>query len=418
MMLKRVLSLTCLALYAALAAPGQSQDSDFGVSVPVTVSGGAMYTGRLQLAEWGNSPSNLPFAAGFQAILYPTIKLGKHWFAYSALDFRLAPYLYYDAYEDEREWYIQAIQAFVGYQIQKEKTSVVFKAGQLSSAFGAFPLHYDDADNALLDQPMSYMASLTLRNDQLPCGVADLRRQQYGWVSNLCGGAAGADEGLTPVTLYGLPGVEADISSHKVDARIQVTSGSPSDPLSVSHTPQYAQWVAGGGYTIRQGLRVGISGFRGPYLAPDAAPFLPAGTGVRDFPASAIGIDVQWARGHWSTSGEWQRFQYDYPGFTQAPSLTSIYGEVKRILTPRLYLAGRAGWLSPGGAADKSGASTSQFAPWIGSYELGGGWWLNRHQLLKASYEWLKVEYLAGTQNNVLGVQFVTTFHAVDQPFH
>jgi len=418
MMLKRVLSLTCLALYAALAAPGQSQDSDFGVSVPVTVSGGAMYTGRLQLAEWGNSPSNLPFAAGFQAILYPTIKLGKHWFAYSALDFRLAPYLYYDAYEDEREWYIQAIQAFVGYQIQKEKTSVVFKAGQLSSAFGAFPLHYDDADNALLDQPMSYMASLTLRNDQLPCGVADLRRQQYGWVSNLCGGAAGADEGLTPVTLYGLPGVEADISSHKVDARIQVTSGSPSDPLSVSHTPQYAQWVAGGGYTIRQGLRVGISGFRGPYLAPDAAPFLPAGTGVRDFPASAIGIDVQWARGHWSTSGEWQRFQYDYPGFTQAPSLTSTYGEVKRILTPRLYLAGRAGWLSPGGAADKSGASTSQFAPWIGSYELGGGWWLNRHQLLKASYEWLKVEYLAGTQNNVLGVQFVTTFHAVDQPFH
>jgi hypothetical protein len=395
-----------------------SQDSNFGISVPVTVSGGAMYTGRLQSTEWGNSPSFSPFTGGFQVMLYPTLRLGSHWFAYSALAFRLAPYLYYDAYEDQREWYIQAMQAFVGYQIHSEKTSVVFKAGQLSSAFGAFPLHYDDADNALLDQPMSYVQSLTLRDDQLPCGVAGLRQQQYGSVWNLCGGAPGADEGLTPVTLYGLPGVEADISSHRMDARIQVTSGSPSDPLMESHALQYAQWAAGGGYTIRQGFRVGVSGFRGPFLAPDAALFLPAGASVRSFPASGLGIDVQWAHGHWNTSGEWQRFQYDLPGFTQAPSVVSTYGEVKRILTPRLYLAARAGWLKPGGAADISGASTNQFAPWIKSYELGGGWWLNRHQLLKASYEWLSVEYVSGTQNNVVGLQFVTTFHAVDQAFH
>src|SRR5580658_8529095 len=226
-------------LYAALALSAQSQDSNFGISVPVTVSGGAMYTGRLQLAEPGNSP----FTAGFQAMLYPTLRLGKHWFAYSALDFRLAPYLYYDAYDADHEWYVQAIQAFVGYQIQKEKTSVVFKAGRLSSAFGAFPLHYDDADNALIDQPMSYVQTLALRNDQLPCGVADLLQQSYGWVGNLCGGAPGSGWGLTPVSLYGLPAVEADISSHGVDARIQVTSGSPSDPLSLSHAPQYAQWV-------------------------------------------------------------------------------------------------------------------------------------------------------------------------------
>ena len=49
---------------------------------------------------------------------------------------------------------------------------------------------------------------------------------------------------------------------------------------------------------------------------------------------------------------------------------------------------------------------------------LAGGWWLNRHQLLKASYEWLRIEHLSGTQTNVLGFEFVTTFHAVDQAFH
>ena len=197
-----------------------------------------------------------------------------------------------------------------------------------------------------------------------------------------------------------------------------VTSGSPSNPLSLRHAPQYAQWVLGGGYTIRQGLRVGVSGFRGPYLSPDIAPLLPATTSVRTFPASGLGLEVQWARGHWSASGEWQRFQYDLPGFTQAPSVISTYGEAKRILTPRLYVAGRAGWLKPGGAADTTGASTNQFSASIASYELGGGWWLNRHQLLKASYEWLRIENLPGTKTNVLGVQFVTTFHAIDQAFH
>ena len=112
------------------------------------------------------------------------------------------------------------------------------------------------------------------------------------------------NEGLTPVTLYGLLGIQAEVSSHKLDGRIRVTSGSPSNPLSISHAPQYAQWVLGGGYTIRQGLRVGISGFRGPYLSPDVAPVLPAGTSVRMFPASGLGLEVQWARGHWSASGE------------------------------------------------------------------------------------------------------------------
>jgi len=413
--MKRKVFAGFVLLAAALSAQttDAAAESNFGFSLPVTLSAGAMYTGRLQFEDGGS-----PLTAGVQAMLYPTFRLGRHWFAYAAEQIRLAPYMYYDAYDPDHEWYLQTIQAYLGYQIRNDQATVVFKAGRLTSAFGAFPLHYDDAENPLLDQPLSYIQTLTLRNDQLPCGVADLRSQGYGYVENSCGGAwSQGSYGLTPVTLYGLPGIEADVSSHRLDGRIQVTSGSPSDPLSLSHTPQYAQWVLGGGYTIRQGFRVGVSGFRGPYLAPDAALSLPAGTGVRSFPASALGLDVQWAGGHWSASGEWQRFQYDLPAFNRAPSVMSTYAEAKRILTPRLYLAGRVGYLKPGGAADATGASTSQFGPWIQSYELGGGWWLNRHQLLKASYEWLRIQDFPGTKTNVLGVQFVTTLHAIDQAF-
>lgn len=402
-----------LMFTALLAAALPAQDSNFGISVPVTVSGGAMYTQRLQFAD----PSDSPVTEGLRAVIYPTLQLGSHWFAYAAVQARLTPYLYYDAYDSEHEWYLETLQAFLGYAIRGEKSSLVFKAGRLSTAFGAFPLHYDDVENPLLDQPLSYIQTLTLRHDQLPCGVSDLLRQGYGFVGNSCGGVAGYGLGLTPATLYGLPGVSAEFSGHRVDARVQITSGSPSNPLSLSHAPDYAQWSAGGGYTIRQGFRVGVSGFRGPYLDPTVATLLPAGTSVRDFPASGLGIDVQWARGHWSATGEWQRFWYDSPNFTAAPSVASTYFEGKRVLSPRFFLAGRAGWYTPGGATDVSGASTNQFAGSIASYELGGGWWLNRHQLLKGSYEWLKIQHLTGDRTNVLGVEFVTTFHALDQAF-
>ena len=98
------------------------------------------------------------------------------------------------------------IQAFVGYQIRREKATVVIKAGRLSSAFGAFPLHYDDADNALLDQPLSYIQTLTLRNDQLPCGVADLLWQNYGYVGQLLrrsGGRRRRIDASQPVRIAG-----------------------------------------------------------------------------------------------------------------------------------------------------------------------------------------------------------------------
>ena len=403
-----------IVLCGALAASAPAQDSNYGFSLPVTLSGSAMDTGRVHLEDPGASP----VTGGVRFMLYPTLTLGPHWFFYAAEEIRLAPYFYYDTYEPDHDWYVQSEQAYLGYQIRREKTSVVFKAGRLASAFGAFPLHYDDADNALLDAPLSYIEYLGLRNDQLPCGVGDLLWQNPYNVTNHCGGPSGGDEGIVPVNLYGMPAVEAEISSHRLDGRIQVASGSPATPLSVSHAPQYAQWVAGGGYTIRQGFRIGISGFRGPYLTPDVAGWLPAGTSVRSFPASGLGLDAQWARGHWSASGEWQRFQYDLPNFTQAPSVISAYAEAKRVLTPRFYLAARVGWLKPGGAADITGVSTSQFAPSISSYEVGGGWWINRHQLLKASYEWLTPTHYWGVPNNIVGVQFVTTLHAIDQALH
>jgi hypothetical protein len=398
--------LRTLALASALVCltlPIRAQEADFGLSVPVTASFGVLDSQRLQLA----TPSASQVAPGLRFMLYPTLKLGSHWFAYAAVQVRMRPYFYYDAFSSERQWDTDVTQAFLGYAFHPGKASVVFKAGQLSTAFGSFPLRYDDADNPVLDQPLSYITEIPLRADQLVCGTTDLLHQRYGFVGGSCGGTAGFGPGLTPVTLYGLPGVEADASLSHFDARVQLTSGSPANPQGWGVFRPYAQWAAGGGYTIRQGFRVGLSTFTGPYLNSGVASVLPVHTTVRNFPASGAGVDAQWARGRFSTNAEWQRLQFDLPGFVVQPSLTSGYGEAKAVVTPRYFVAGRIGYLKTGSVSDTVGVSASEYAPTLKSYELGGGVWLSRSQLLKASYSWLQIAGQPGTRYNVFGFEFV-----------
>src|ERR1035438_3785907 len=113
---------------------------------------------------------------------------------------------------------------YLGCSFRAGQTSVVLKAGRLTSALGSFPLRYDDVNNPLLDQPLQYISQLSLTANQRPCGVKDLTAQEYGAVWFGCGGVPGWQNGLTPVTLYGLAGVEADISGYGFDGRAQETN--------------------------------------------------------------------------------------------------------------------------------------------------------------------------------------------------
>ena len=99
-------------------------------------------------------------------------------------------------------------KGFVGYSRSWDHTTLNVKVGKLSSAFGAFPLRYDDMVNPLLDQPLPYDYLL----DQPSSNSAE-------------------NYGLTPVTLYGLPAAEVDLSWRRVDTRFQVTNSSPYNPV-------------------------------------------------------------------------------------------------------------------------------------------------------------------------------------------
>jgi hypothetical protein len=352
--------------------------------------------------------------------LYPTLKLGQHWFGYAAVQVRETPYFFYDAFEPEHETYAHALQGYLGYKTSVRGAALTIKGGQMLSAFGAFPLRYDDNENPLLDQPLAFSTHVRIRPDQLPCSTVDLKSGSNFAVpiNYKCGGAVGGEhEGVEPGSLYGLLGIQADFSFSNFDSRVQITSSSPANRLDITKDSHHAQWAAGAGYTLRHQLRLGVSGYTGPYLQKPVEALLPAGKTVRDFPASAIGLDAQWARGRWSLAGEWQHFVFRQPNFTRHPTVRAYYVEAKTILTPRIHTAFRIAWLDYGAVRDKAGTVADPIFSGRRTYELGGGYRLSRLHLIKASYEWVRRARAGALPDDVFGVQWVTTIPPLSKVF-
>jgi len=342
-----------------LAAAGFSQEAQFGFASPITVSFLASHNHR---ADIQRLPGGTVTGA-FRTVLYPTLKLGAHWFGYAAVDIHSSPYYYSELTSRAREIYSNLLQGYVGYSRVSEGRALTVKVGQLSSAFGSFPTRYDDARNWLIDVP-----------------------QTYGHY-------------YSPVSLYGLPGAEIDAVLGKADFRLQFTNSSPSNPRHLWESDQYGGWTGGGGVTIRQGFRVGGSAFRGPYLYRGHRFFFPGEAKPKELPATGQGADVQWARGHWNVNGEFLHLHQTYrliPHFIT----TAGYGEVKFTINPRWFLAGRAGT-----RRRTAGLGRDQ------SYELVVGFRPMRDQLLKVGYLALQKPVSPATRDNVLGIQYVFTFN-------
>ena len=196
------LALSLLLLAGTPCIRLAAQEAEAGIAMPLTITGGILDTDRAQAYD----PSAAAFTVGFHVLAEPELKLGPYWYVYSAVQVRSTPFFYQDAYSSDRQITTDLLQGLVGYTRSWSKTTVSLKAGKLSSAFGSFPLQYDDTANPLLDQPLPYT--------YLEPG-------------------GGKSYGLAPVTLYGLPGAEIDLSWRRLDARVQLTNSSPYNPLGL-----------------------------------------------------------------------------------------------------------------------------------------------------------------------------------------
>lgn len=345
---------------AALPAVVWTQEASSGFDLRTTLSQQLSQSPQLQ-----DSPRDgASVAPGFRAVLYPTWKLSEHWTVSGAVQIHSRPYFYEEFDTQGYGVKTDVLQGYLSYSQFWHNGSVVVRLGQLSTAFGSFLLHYDDADNPLIAMPLSY-------------------------------GYYGAG-----ITSLGLAGTEADLTLGKADFRAQFVNSSPANRRSLWDHDQYGNWAGGAGYTIRQGLRVGASAYRGPYLDRHSQYYFPGEAPPSQLPATAVGVEAQWGWRHLNVSGEWQRFQFDY---RKIPTYLRHVGyvEARAVLHPRWYVAARAGY-----AEASVGAG-------IELYDAVAGYRPNRYQLVKAGYEIQQGPAVHGLHDNTISVQVVTTFHPI-----
>jgi hypothetical protein len=337
-----------MVLCVAAVGCAQAQEAASGFELRTNVTAAAMLSDELTQGPRYGAPT----AAAGRAMLYPTWKLGGAWTVSGAVQVHTRPYFREQFMTQGSGIRADVLQAHLTYSRIGRDRSLAVRAGQLSSAFGSFLLRYDDMDNPLTTMPLTY-------------------GYNYKGVTN-----------------YGLAGAQIDVTFRKLDARAQFVNSSPANRRSIFDSDQYGNWAGGVGYTVVQGLRFGTSAYYGPYLHRQYRYFLPGEANPSRLRASAIGVDAQWTRGHWSSQGEWQHFNRPYrvmPAFVQEGG----YAETRRVLHPRWYLAARAGYLRSSVGGTEKG------------YEAAVGFRPNSNQLLKVGYHTGK----AGT----LTVQFVTT---------
>jgi hypothetical protein len=348
----------CLLLWVQCAGLLFAQEASSGFDLRESLSGQFAASNVFTEAP----RSGMPVGAGFRSVTYPTLKFSDHWSVTGVWQLASRPYFNEDFSKTGNGLNGDILQASLNYSRVSGKGSLMIRAGQLSTAFGSFLLRYGDAENPVVDMPM-----------------------EYGYY-------------YAPVSFLSVAGAQIDATRGKWDGRVQFANSSPANPRSLFEHDQYGNWAGGGGYTIRQGLRVGVSAYRGPYLDRQYAYFFPGEANPSTLQANALGVDAGWARGHWSMQGEVQKFVFPYqaiPTFREQVG----YGELKRVLTPRWYIASRIGYTS----ANEGGNAQS--------YEGAAGFRPNRFQLIKFDYELRHHSAGPYLNENTLAIQYLTTLH-------
>jgi hypothetical protein len=335
-----------------------AQEASSGLDLRATVTAQAAASSELT-----HEPRfGAPIAVGARSVLYPTWKISTNWFVTGALQVATRPYFFGDFSTVGYGAKGMVLQSTLNYSRVSNNGSLLLRAGEMPTAFGSFILRYDDADNALVDLPIP-----------------------YGYY-------------YSPVSILAVAGAQIDATRGKWDGRAQFANSSPANPRSLFAHDQYGNWAGGAGYTIRQGFRVGVSAYRGPYLDRQYQYFFPGEANPNTSPARALGVDANWARSHTSVQGEWQKFVMPYsaiPTFRESAG----YVEVKQVVSPRWYVAVRSGFSS----ANASGKHQA--------LETAAGFRPNRFQLIKLGYEYEHYSIGDLRNENTLAIQLITTLH-------
>ena len=180
-------------------------------------------------------------------------------------------------------------------------------------------------------------------------------------------------DGLQPLTAGYPLGIVVSSSGQRWDARGGVLDTTPARPgveLKETPYPRIAQVVAGGGVTLRPGLRVGGAIAHGGYRE---------GTATRAAGDATVGnIEAEFTIDHTRLSGEWVGDRFS--GATGTVTASSFYLQGVQTITPRVFAAIRATHVNTPTAIVQRQATS-----WT-AVEATGGYRVTPHVTLRAGW--------------------------------
>ena len=257
------------------------------------------------------------------------------------------------------------------------------QAGRIPPVFGAFGRRRYQADQILIGYPLAYQYLTSIRADALPAKADDLLLMRgRGWRASYPVGSVEAAPGLPLISGFRWDtGVEAAWSGELIEAAVSVTTGTLSNPRLRDDNAgkQVAGRLVGRPVT---GLVIGGSAARGAWIS-DRVPH--AGG---SYAQTTLGADAEYSRDHWLVRGETVWSRWDIP-FRTLPAEGETVGALARWvegryrLTPRLYVAGRADWLTFTSLTGQALGRQSWDAP-VRRIEVGAGYSLQRNIVVRA----------------------------------
>jgi hypothetical protein len=265
----------------------------------------------------------------------------------------------------------------------------------------------------LVNQPLLSQYLFSLRTDSVPADVEELVSQRgAGARSRFSLGAAGSGDASTIYYEHCWDvGVEAFGQVGGLRYRLAVIDGTPGSARSrLTADSAGAGLAARLTYRFGEGLRVGGSWSRGPYLKPDVAPVLPAGTRVRDFRQELYGADFRVKKGLLELNGEYALNRYGTPFVNERLRTHGYYGEAALTLRPGLTVAARRSGLV---FADVTGAAGRRRRwEWDATrLEAGAAYRIaDDHLAFKAVYQRTRVDAVPRRLEQVYAAQLAVSY--------
>jgi hypothetical protein len=318
------------------------------------------------------------------------------------------------------------VQAYIRYD-SKIPWGLNIQVGKFGTLFGQFLARIYPDQNPLVQVPLMYSYRTTIPASMVlqdPEGLLSYRYrarspQLYPY---------GSGNGWLPLINIAYPtGVMVYGNPRMFDYRFAVVNSSISNPLDLDQPGQRAQWVAGGGWTIIPGLRLGTSLAAGPYLSGSVNSQLPAGTSLRDYTQRALDFDFEYTFRHLETYGELLFTNFRVPNINQRLGASGYYVELKHTWAPRIYTALR--WnqiffdrLRPSAYSPYGEPTPPEFNDFTGvrfdyninSLEVGLGFRITGKLLTKVSFQHDRTLGGMDPRNYVFAAQLVYSFDIID----